>query len=85
LAPRSGEETREIIAQKVVEGRRYADHRLQVLRNRADEMVEQSKEAVDRQKKAVVAAAQAGKDTYKRSSQKESSNQSGPVSATGYL
>jgi gas vesicle protein len=83
LAPRSGEETREMIINRAAKGRRYADHRLQDLRDRANEVVEQGKEAVGRQKKAVAAAAQAAKDTYTRESQTKVSERGGPVSAIG--
>ena len=73
FAPRSGDETREIISDKVEEGRRYAKDRAQEFRNRANDTVEQGKKVVARQTKAVAAAAGAAKDTYTRESQSESS------------
>ncbi len=64
LAPRSGDETREIISDKVEEGRRYAKCRAQEFRGRANDSVEQGKKVVARQAKAVAAAAEAAQDTY---------------------
>jgi gas vesicle protein len=73
FAPRSGEETREIISDKVEEGRQFAKERVQALRNRANETVEQGKKVVARQTRAVAAAAAAAQDTYARESQTETS------------
>jgi gas vesicle protein len=64
LAPRSGDETREILSDKVEEGRRYAKRRAQEFRGRANDTVEQGKKVVARQARAVAAAAEAAQDTY---------------------
>jgi gas vesicle protein len=64
FAPRSGDETREILSDKVEAGRRYAKQRAREFRDRADDTVEQGKKVVARQVKAVVAAAGAAQDTY---------------------
>jgi gas vesicle protein len=64
FAPRSGDETREILSDKVEEGRRYARNRARELRDRANDTVEQGKRVVARQAKAVAAAAGAAQDTY---------------------
>ena len=69
LAPRSGDETREILSDKVEEGRRYAKRRTQEIRDRANDTVEQGKKVVARQAKAVAAAAEAAQDTYVAKSQ----------------
>lgn len=72
FAPRSGEETREVLAEKAREGRRYAEGRAAELRGRANELknraaetAEQGREAVARHTKAASAAVQAATDTYK--------------------
>jgi gas vesicle protein len=64
FAPRSGDETREILSEKVEAGRRYAKRRAREFRDRADDTVEQGKKVVARQVNAVVAAAGAAQDTY---------------------
>jgi gas vesicle protein len=69
FAPRSGDETREILSDKVEEGRRYAKNRARELRDRANDMVEQGKKVVAREAKAVAAAAEAAQDTYAAKSQ----------------
>jgi gas vesicle protein len=69
FAPRSGDETREILSDKVEEGRRYAKNRALELRDRANDTVEQGKKVVARQAKAVAAAAEAAQDTYVAKSQ----------------
>jgi gas vesicle protein len=69
FAPRSGDETREILSDKVEEGKQYAKERVQELRNRAKDTVEEGKKVVARQTKAVAAAAGAAGDTYARESQ----------------
>ena len=69
FAPRSGDETREILSDKVEEGKQYAKERVRQLRNRANDTVEQGKKVVARQTKAMAAAAGAAGDTYARESQ----------------
>jgi gas vesicle protein len=83
FAPRSGEDTREILSEKMEEGKQYAKGRAQEIRSLATDTVEQGKEVFGRQKKAVAAAAQAAKDTYTRESQTEASEQGKPAGATG--
>jgi gas vesicle protein len=68
FAPRSGEETREMISEKAEEGRRYAKARVQDLRDAAGDTVEQGKKVARRKVKAVAAAAEAAQDTYQSES-----------------
>jgi gas vesicle protein len=73
LAPRSGDETLEMISKRVGEGGQYAKDRVQELRDVASDTAEQGKKSVARKARAAAAAAGAAKDTYARESQAESS------------
>ena len=66
FAPRSGEETRDYLAAKADEGRDYAQKKARELRERAEDLIERSKEIMGRQKDALTSAVEAGKETYKR-------------------
>ena len=68
FAPKSGEETREYLSSKAEEGRDYAQKKARELRERADDLLQRSKEVVGRQKEAISSAVEAGKETYKRES-----------------
>jgi gas vesicle protein len=68
FAPRSGEETRDYLSNKADEGRDYAQKKARELRERADDLLQRSKEVVGRQKEAISSAVEAGKETYKRES-----------------
>src|SRR5262245_35636157 len=64
FAPKSGEETRNLIAQKANEGRVYVTTRGKELRRQAEELVEQGKDIVTQQKEQLQAALEAGKQAY---------------------
>ena len=66
FAPKSGEETREFLSQKADEGREYAQRKAKELRERAEDLVEQSKQVVSRQKDSISAAVDAGREAYQR-------------------
>ena len=66
FAPKSGEETREFLAKKADEGRDYAQRKAQELRERAEDLVERSKNAASRQKETISAAVDAGREAYQR-------------------
>ena len=68
VTPQSGEATQEIFIDEAAKGKRYADHYLQDLRKRANEIDEEGTEIVGRQKKAVVSEEQAIKGAYTRES-----------------
>jgi gas vesicle protein len=70
FAPKSGEETREYLSNRAEEGREYAQKKARELRERAEDLIERSKEIMSRQKDAVSSAVgsavEAGKETYRR-------------------
>ncbi len=65
FAPKSGEETRELIRGRANEGKEYLKRRSEELRESASELVERGKGAVHRQKEQVSAAVEAGKQAYR--------------------
>ena len=66
FAPKSGEETREYLAQKADEGREYAQRKARELRERADDIIERGKGVAVRQKETISAAVDAGREAYQR-------------------
>jgi gas vesicle protein len=66
FAPKSGEETREFLAKKAEEGREYAQRKARELRERAEDLIERSKEVATRQKDSLTAAVDAGREAYQR-------------------
>ena len=64
FAPRSGEETRELIAQKATEGREYVATKGKEFRRQAEELVDKGKDLVNQQKEQLQAALEAGKQAY---------------------
>lgn len=66
FAPKSGEETREFLAQKADEGRDYAQRKARELRERAEDLVERGKQTASRQKESLSAAVDAGREAYQR-------------------
>jgi gas vesicle protein len=66
FAPKSGEETREYLSSKADEGRDYAQKKARELRERAEDLLERSREVMARQKDAFSSAVEAGKETYKK-------------------
>jgi gas vesicle protein len=66
FAPKSGEETREYLADKAEEGREYAQRKARELRERAEDLVERSKDVATRQRDSITAAVDAGRDAYQR-------------------
>jgi gas vesicle protein len=66
FAPKSGEETREFLSQKVDEGREYAQRKGKELRERAEDLVEQGKQVATRQKDSIAAAVDAGREAYRQ-------------------
>lgn len=70
FAPKSGEETREFLSKKAEDGRDYAQRKARELRERADELIEQSKDVAGRKKDSISAAVEAGREAYLRESSK---------------
>lgn len=67
FAPKSGEETREIIRSKAGESKDYLRRRGGELRDSASDMIERGKTAVSRQKEQLAAAVDAGRHAYRES------------------
>ena len=64
FAPKSGEETRKYLSQKVNEGSEYAQKKAQELRVRAEDLVRRGKEVVNQEKETIAAAVDEGRETY---------------------
>jgi gas vesicle protein len=67
FAPKSGEETRELIRSKAGEGGDYLRRRSGELKESASEIIERGKESVQRRKEQVAAAVDAGRQAYRES------------------
>lgn len=65
FAPKSGEETRELLRGKADEGKEYLKRRSSELRDSASEIIERGKEAIGRQKDTLAEAVEAGKQAYR--------------------
>jgi gas vesicle protein len=72
FAPKSGEETREFLVDKADEGREYAQRKARELRERAEDLLERSKEIMAKQKDSLSSAVEVGKETFKREASKAS-------------
>ncbi|MGO9269174.1 MAG: YtxH domain-containing protein [Terriglobia bacterium] len=70
FAPKSGEETRGLIAQKAQEGKDYVTAKSKDLRRQAEEVVEKGKDLVAQQKEQLSAALEAGKQAYQEEKSK---------------
>jgi len=70
FAPKSGEDTREYLTKKADEGKDYAQRKARELRERADELIERSKDSAVRKKDSLSAAVEAGREAYLRESSK---------------
>ena len=70
FAPRSGEETRDLIAQKANESKNYVAARGQEIRRQAEELVDKGKDVVAQQKEQLQAALEAGKQAYQEEKSK---------------
>lgn len=70
FAPKSGEETRNLIAQKANEGKDYVATRGKELRRQAEELVDKGKDIVTQQKEQLQAALEAGKQAYQEEKSK---------------
>jgi gas vesicle protein len=65
FAPKSGQETREIIKNKAGEGTDFLKQRSEDLKQTASEWVDKGKEALGRQRDTIADAVQAGKQAYR--------------------
>ena len=65
FAPKAGDETRDLIKAKAGEGKDFLKQRTAELRDSAGDLIDKSKEALNRQKEQLVEAVQAGKQAYR--------------------
>jgi gas vesicle protein len=65
FAPKSGEETRELIKNKAGEGTDYLKQRSTEVKQTASEWVDKGKEALGRQKENLADAMEAGRQAYR--------------------
>lgn len=68
FAPKSGEDTREYLSKRADDGREFAQKKARELRERADELIERSKEVASRKRDSISAAVEAGRDAFLRES-----------------
>ena len=74
FAPQSGRKTRAYASQKARDASDYAQTKAQEVQGRAEELVEQGKNAVKEHKQRVTAAVAAGREAYKREIAKQKSD-----------
>ncbi len=72
FAPKSGDETREFLSKKADEGKEFAQKKARELRERADELIERGKDVATKQKDAIAAAVEAGREGYRREAKSSS-------------
>jgi gas vesicle protein len=65
FAPKSGEETRELLLNKADDGVDYLKLRAEELRGSAEDLLDKSKSALNKQKDQLNAAVEAGKQAYR--------------------
>ncbi len=65
FAPKTGEETRELLKNKADEGKEYLKKRGSELRETAGEVLERGRDVVGRQKDTLAEAVAAGKQAYR--------------------
>src|SRR5436309_1862996 len=68
FAPRSGEETRDMLSSRYDEGRDYVSRRGREVREQAEDMVERGRRTVGRTKENLQSAVEAGKQAYREAS-----------------
>jgi len=61
FAPKSGKDTRKYLVKKAEEGKKYAQHTVRDLSERAEELVERGKKVAARQKETIFEAIDAGR------------------------
>jgi len=65
FAPKTGEQTRELLRDKADEGKEYLKRRGSELRDSASDIIERGKEAISRQRDTLAEAVEAGKQAYR--------------------
>ena len=74
FAPKTGEETRDLIRSKADEGKEYLKQRTTELKETASEAIERGRSTVTRQRDNLTAAVEAGKQAYREAVGGASSN-----------
>jgi gas vesicle protein len=74
FAPQSGEQTRDLIADKASESREYLLRRSRELREQASGLVDRGKEVLTEQRDQLAAAVEAGKQAYRAESHSQSNS-----------
>ncbi len=67
FAPKSGQETRDLLKSKANEGRDYLRRRSEEVRDQATELIGRGREAFQSQKENLAAALEAGRQAYRQS------------------
>ncbi|MBI2688859.1 MAG: YtxH domain-containing protein [Acidobacteria bacterium] len=67
FAPKSGEETRQLLRSKADESKDYLRRKSEELKDSAAELADKSKLAIQRQKEQLAAAVDAGRQAYRES------------------
>jgi gas vesicle protein len=67
FAPKSGEETREMLRGKANEGRDYLRRRTEEVRDSATEVINRGRDTLQQQRDNLAAALEAGKQAYRQS------------------
>ncbi|MDD5544650.1 MAG: YtxH domain-containing protein [Acidobacteriia bacterium] len=70
FAPRSGKETRELIAHKAVEGKEYLTSAARNVQEKASGVLDQTKESLTQKRSQISAAIEAGKQAYREEKSK---------------
>jgi gas vesicle protein len=65
FAPKSGPETRDMLMSKANEGGEYLKRRTSELRDQANDIIDQGRSAVNKQRDNLMAAVEAGKQAYR--------------------
>ncbi len=63
-APRSGDQTREVLRAKAEEGRQYVQDRTQRVRDQAGQWVDRGRDVVNQQKENLRGAVETGRQAY---------------------
>jgi gas vesicle protein len=70
LAPKSGQETRQYIADKTKEANDFTRQRAREIKIRAEDAVERGKETIAQTKEQIATAIEVGRETYNREKSK---------------
>lgn len=77
FAPKSGEETRQLLRSKADEGKVFVKRKSEELKDSAVDLADKSKLALQRQKEQLAAAVDAGRQAYKESVISDGGNEAG--------